>query len=180
MSCGWRGHCDEAPPVHRLRHSFRHHRHRCGHGVDGEWAVVMVSASTIQRGGVRRSSTASQGATASFPDHHQAGAVCSASRRLRHARVYPYEFQFAGVPHPRQRPVRALSSQAAIRTGHPIHAVKLTLGLVQSRAGQPRSQFVAALVIHANRLSKISIRPHQNGRSNREWRYLKSVMRCPK
>lgn len=131
MSCDWRGHCDEAPPVHRLRHSLCHHRHRCGHGLAGEWVVVMVSASTIRRDGAGRSSTASLGATASFPDYHQAGAVCYASRRLRHARVYPYEFQFAEVPHPRQRPVRALSSQAAIRTGRPIHAVQLALGLVQ-------------------------------------------------
>lgn len=131
MSCDWRGHCDEAPPVHRLRYSFRHHRYRCGHGLAGEWVVVMVSASTIQHGGVGRLSMASLGATPSFLDYHQAGAVCSASRRLRHTRVYPYEFQFAEVPHPRQRPVRALSSQVAIRTGHPIHAVQLALGLVQ-------------------------------------------------
>jgi len=69
------------------------------------------------------------------------------------------------LPSLRRRPVRA-SSQAHSRTGRSIHAVRLHSGRMQSLAGQLRSQLVADLVIHANRLSflvLVGIDPNEIG-----------------
>ena len=99
-----------------------------------------VHPETIHDGGVGRLSMASPAIAQSFPDHHQGGATCSASRRLGHGRVYPDQFEFAGADAPRQRPVQSSSSlcigqhlpaSAFVAAPGPfIHAVKLTLGLV--------------------------------------------------
>jgi hypothetical protein len=64
-------------------------------------------------------------------------------------------------------------------------ALSVTFGACRRRGSQsfrdqPLNQ-VAVSVIHVfNALSKLSLRPDHHGRSNREWRYPISVMRCPK
>lgn len=105
--------------------------------------------------------------------YRQGGAACSASRRLRHMRVNPYQFQFAGADAPRQRPVSL--SLLPGGTGHHlpgcafvaapgllIHAVKLTLGLAFHLPTHVLSQSVRGRrVIHLSK--RLSCSPSSDG-----------------
>lgn len=115
---------------------------------------MTVHPDTSGGGGVGRLSMAILGVSPSsivvHDEHQKGGAVTGhASRRLPHAR-----FEFGRCPSSaRRRPVRG-SSQVTTRIGHPIHVAKLTLGLVQSFAGQLLSQKIADLDHSTNCLSQ--------------------------
>lgn len=161
----------------------------------------MADLATTQAATLAMSATANRASTQSFDDY-QEGHASSAFRALPHGRVCPRQSNRASSSLVARRPLQFSSccvgfTQLAVafvadassfihRFGRQTSA-RFPSQLSGSRPFASQSlahkhlvQILAYVPHVQNSISKLSLRPNHIGRSEKGWRYLISVMRCPK